>query len=138
MFKSDSVKVVRAYQHAVALYDYQIQKQKQKQHVFEHGLDLRTPAFPHGQLYVAISRVTNANLIGLPSVSDNTLRRAFVKEGYHRRAARKKPLLSQKQKEKRMNAISGREKPEARLMLLVLRMRDYMRIVFPIFQRIPS
>ena len=35
-------------------------------------------------------------------ISENTLRQAFAKEGYHRRAARKKPLLSQSQKAKHL------------------------------------
>ena len=41
-----------------------------------------------------------AALIGL-KVSPNTLYRAFEKEGYYRRAARKKPFLSKSQKKKR-------------------------------------
>jgi hypothetical protein len=85
--------------------------------------------------------------------SENTLRHAFAKEGYHRRAARKKPLLSQSQKAKRlellslqlyemsgigalffglMNAISGWERLEIQSMLLAPRRRDCMRTVhFP-------
>src|SRR5437773_3355653 len=39
--------------------------------------------------------------IGLKA-SNNTLRRVFEKEGYHRHSAQKKPLLSQNQKDKRL------------------------------------